>query len=352
MEQILKDRRKRNLAILGGLALISVVLAVLSLHREAATTTPKRVEETFFPQLPGQAKKIARIRVASRAHGTFDVVFDPQRGWILPEHGNYPASFDQLKMTVVGIAALQTIQPETARSDWLHYLDLDAPPNGSGTEFTLQDERGHTLATLIAGKATDIGDSGGAIGLYVRKPNSKQTWLVRSVFEPKSDPADWLEKSVLTVDRSRIQDVEIVAPNGSSFSVHRNKPSDADFAIIPTPAGRQEAYPGAGDTVGGVITGFSFIDVRPASSFDFSGAQHVITKTFDGLAVTVQIIKQGTDYWATVYAEGPAGRPDAAAEARDIDSHTNGWAYKLPPEKGQTFMTTLDSLLKPLATKK
>jgi hypothetical protein len=352
MEQILKDTRKRNLAILAILALISILLAILAIHQEAKLTSPKFVQETFFPQLPSQAKRIARIHVVSKAHGAFDIEFDPQKGWVLPENGNYPASFEQLKTTVVGIAALQTIQPETARADWLHYLDLDSPPKGTGTQFTLQDEHGQTLASVITGKVTDIGDSGGAIGLYVRKPDSNQTWLVRSVFEPKSDPADWMEKNVLAVDRSRIQDVEVTAPTGPSFSVHRNKPSDADFAILPMPAGRQEAYPGAGDTVGGVITGFTFTDAKPASSFDFSKAQHVVTKTFDGLEVTVQVIKTGAEYWATVYAEGPAGRPDAAGEARDIDSHTNGWAYRLPPEKGQTFMTTLDSLLKPLAAKK
>lgn len=352
MERILKDARKRNLAVLSLLALISILLAVAALHHEAALTTPKHVQQTFFPQLPGEAKKIARININSKAHGVFDVVFDPQKGWVLPQHGDYPASFEQLRMTVVGIAALQTIQPETARQDWFHYLDLDLPPKGDGTQITLRDEQGHTLATLIAGKTTDIGDNSGAIGLYVRKPDSKQTWLVRSVFEPKNDPADWMEKNVLAVDRSRIRDVEITAPNGSSFSVQRNKPSDADFTIVPMPAGRQEAYPGAGDTIGGVITGFAFTDVKPAASFNFSNAQRVIAKTFDGLEVTVQVIKDGADYWATVYAEGPAGRPDAAGEARDIDSHTNGWAYRLPPEKGQTFMTTLDSLLKPLAAKK
>jgi len=30
-----------------------------------------------------------------------------------------------------------------------------------------------------------------------------------------------------------------------------------------------------------------------------------------------------------------------------IDSRASGWAYKLPPYKGQQIMTTLESLLKP-----
>jgi hypothetical protein len=352
MEQFLKDARKRNLTILALIAIVSVIFAALALKHEAALTNPKYSAETFFPQLPGNAKKIARIHIVSKAHGAFDVVFDPQKGWVLPQHGNYPASFEQLKSTVVGIAALQTIQPETAQRNWFHYLDLDAPPKGDGVLISLQDEGGKTLATLIAGKTTDIGDAGGAVGLYVRKPHSNQTWLVRSVIELKSDPADWFEKNLMAVDRARVQEVDVIAPEGTSFSVRRDKPSDADFAIVPMPAGREQAYQGAGDTLAGAITGFSFTDVKPASAFDFSNAQRVVTKTFDGLEVTLQVAKYGADYWATVYAEAPAGKPDAAREAREIDSHTSSWAYKLPPEKGQTFMTTLDSLLKPLAAKK
>src|SRR5262249_24031363 len=138
MERLFTDTRKRNLAILGGIALLSVLFAILALHQEAALTGPKFAQETFFPQLPGQAQKSAGIHIVSKAQGAFDDVFDPQKGWVLPEHGDYPASFEQLKTTIVGIAALQTIQPETARTDWLHYLDLDAPPNGSGTQFTLE----------------------------------------------------------------------------------------------------------------------------------------------------------------------------------------------------------------------
>jgi hypothetical protein len=92
--------------------------------------------------------------------------------------------------------------------------------------------------------------------------------------------------------------------------------------------------------------------VRPATDLDFSNAPKIVTHTFDGLTVTVQIVTDGPDFWATVYAEGNPGKPYTEAEARTIDAHANGWAYKLPDYKGKLFMTTLDSLLKPVAAKK
>ena len=51
-----------------------------------------------------------------------------------------PASFEQVNRTVVGIASLQALEPKTSRADWLHYLDLDAPPKGNGVLITLMDD--------------------------------------------------------------------------------------------------------------------------------------------------------------------------------------------------------------------
>jgi len=88
--------------------------------------------------------------------------------------------------------------------------------------------------------------------------------------------------------------------------------------------------------------------VKPARDFDFSDAAHsarVVTKTFDGLTVTVNVIQQGADYWATVSADGST--PEGRNEARQINARATGWAYKLPPYKGAQFTATLESILKP-----
>ena len=346
------DPRRRNLAILAVIALVSILLAALGIWHQAAMTGEKTEVETVFPKLPGQVRKVARIHIVSKAHGVLDIAFNPQKGWMLPQHSNYRASFETLRATVVGLAALQTIEPATARADWYGKIAVDAPPKGNGTLIEVLDDKGAILASLIMGKETDIGDSSGAAGIFIRKPGETQSWLARSVFEPKSDAASWLDKNVISIDRARIQSADVTPVSGPGFDVKRDKPNDPDFTLAPIPAGREIAYPGAADSVAEAITGFSFDDVRPATDFDFSSAPRVVTRTFDGLVVTVKIVTQGPDFWAVVYAEGEPGKPDAAREARAIDAHADGWAYKLPDYKGKLFMTTLDSLLKPLAAKK
>jgi hypothetical protein len=349
IDTIRNDPRRRNLAILAIVAILMSLFAILALWQEARETAPHYRPETMFPELARRSGDVTHIHIFSK-NGVIDLMLKPQKGWVIANHDDYPASYDQIHETVVGIAALLTLEPKTARADWLHYLGLGAPPKGDGVAFTLSDEKGDDLASLIADKTTDIGDPSGAVGLYVRKPDSTQSWLARSPIEPKSDIGDWFDKNVMSIDRARIQETDVDPAGGTSYAVRREKPDDPDFSLTELPKGREGA-PGAAEGIAAAITGFTFDDVQPAKDLDFSDPAHttrVVTKTFDGLTVTVQVIQTGKTYWATVSAEGAAGKPDAQKEAREIDAHAFGWAYMLPPYKGQQFMTTLDSLLKPV----
>ena len=349
---IAHDPRRRNLVVLACLAAIMVVLAVLALVHQAGESAPHYTPRSFLPGFASKVRDVARIRLDSKS-GTVDVVFKPDRGWIVATYNDYPASFEKVRETLVGLAAMQTIEPKTSRPDWLHYLDLDAPPKGNGIEVTLQDGHGRTLASVITGKSEDIGDPSGAVGLFVRRTNAKQSWLVRSVFTPKTTAVDWLDRQVLDVDTSKIQDAEIDPLNGPSYELRRDKPSDPDLKLVNLPKGREIAYPGAADGIAGTIANFTFDDVKPARGFDFSDghAARMVARTFDGLIVTVQATKQGKDFWAIVSADAVPGKTAAQRQARNIDSRASGWAYKLPPYKGQQIMTTLGSLLKPLPEK-
>jgi hypothetical protein len=344
---LLADPRRRNLAVLAAVAAVSLLLALGAIWQQARETSPAAAAGEFFPGFAKSVRNAARIHVASKS-GAFDVVFVPDKGWVVPERDNFPASFDLVQRTLVGLAALQTIEPKTARADWLHFVGLDAPPRGDGILITVGDERGHELASLIAGKSEDIGDPTGAVGLFVRRPNENQSWLARSVLDPRAALSDWLDKHVMDVDRSRIQEVDVDPAGGARFTVMRAKPGDPDFTL--SPAGKTVPDPSGPDGVAAAIVGFGFDDVRSARGFDFSNpatTARLITKTFDGLKVTVNVLKQGPDDWATVAAEPlDPSKADAAKEAALINAHASGWAYKLPAYKGQLFMTTLDSLLK------
>ena len=348
MNTLLADPRRRNLVVLAVAAIVTLLLAIVVVWQQSSSGESASTSAQFFPGFAKQVRHAAHIHVVSKA-GAFDVVFVPEKGWVVPERGNYPASFDLVQRTLVGLAALQTIEPKTARPEWFHFVGLETPPKGDGIAITVGDDKGKELASLIAGKSEDIGDPTGAVGLFVRRPSESQSWLTRSVLDPRAALTDWLDKTVMNVDRARIRAADVTpADNGPTYTVQRLDPGKPDFTLTLLPPGKTVSDPTIADGIAAGITGFGFDDVQAASNLDFSGAgvAHITTLTFDGLKVTVNVLKSGADYWATITAEADAEKPDAAKEAATINAHAAGWAYKLPAWKGQLFMTTLDSLLK------
>ena len=349
LKTFFSDPRRRNLALLAALAFFSVVFAAVALAWRADEVAPKNTPQALFPGLAGKLDDVTRIHIVSKKNGAFDVVFVPMKGWVLPGRGNYPASFEEVRKTLVGLAALETIEPKTARANWLHYLDLDAPPNGAGVLISLADDKNRVLASLIVGKSEDIGEASENVGLFVRQPGQMQSWLVSSPFAPHAAQSDWLKKNIVELDRSRIQSVDVRPLTGPSYSVSRDKPGDTDFALTPMPHGRELTDSSAPAVVASALADFSFTDVQPVGNFDFDGqAWRNVTHTFDGLIVNVDVVRLGTDVWARINAFALPGKPDSAKEAREIDEAAQGWAFKLPAYKGAAFTTALDSMLKPV----
>jgi len=347
---LLADPRRRTLAILGGIALLCIALAALALWRQASELAPAGGGSLFVPGLASHMREATRIHIATKK-GSFDIVFHPNRGarspWVIAQKSDYPASFSEVNKTLLDLAGLKTIEPKTAQPEWFHYVDLDAPPKGGGTEITVTDEKGGVLASLIVGKSEDIGDPGGATGLIVRRPNENQSWLVRSESEFQADVDGWLDKTVLDLDPTRVQSTVVTAPDGKSYEAVRDAKTDAHFKLAAIPAGRTLSNEGAPDSPADALTGFSFEDVKPANTVDFSNAAHLKTRTFDGLQIDAAIAKVGAEYWVTLDTESVGNNPAVAKEARSIDARANGWAYKVADYKGAQLTTPLESLLAP-----
>jgi hypothetical protein len=342
------DPHRRMLAVLGAAALLFLLLALVALWQRSSELAPKYEPHAFFPELRADLAKLAQVRVQSRA-GTFTVRLDRVHGWTVVEKAGFPADASQVRAAAVGMADLEAIEPKTANPDWHGQLGLVAPEKGGdATSITLMDAAGKPLAALLVGHGADIADAMGRGAIYVRRPGDNQTWLVRGYLMSKPNLADWLDKNIVAVGRERIQSVDVAPPTGSAYMASRVRKDVPDFTIAPLPAGRTLAFESATDTAAGALSGFAFDDVQPVTNFDFSHpvATHV-TKTFDGLVVTVRIIDKVGAHWASVMAQATA--PTAQAEATAINGRASAWAFKLPDFKYNMFAATLESMLKPLA---
>ena len=342
----MKDFRRRNLIVLGVMAALSVALAAITLTIRAQENEAHFTPGEFLPGFAAHVKDAARIHIVSHDNA-FDVAYLPSKGWVLPARGDYPADFDQVRHTLIGLAALETVEPKTARPDWLRYVGLDTPPRGNGIAITVSDRAGNVLAAVITGNSADLGNTQGGSGLFVRHPGDDQSYLARAVFTPHGSLADWLSTGVMSINAARLNSVTITPLEGAPFTIAREHASDQEYKLQGPPAPKGFAVnPVSVNLIPQLITDFTFADVRPASQLDFSKAAHLSAHTFDDQNIHIDAVSVSGAVWIRVSAQPDPGTPTMQRqEAARIAARAAGWAYKLSPDKGRLLMMTRDDLM-------
>ena len=342
----MSDFRRRNLIVLGTFALISVVLAATVLWMRARETASRFTPGEFLPGFATGVKNATRIHIVTRDNA-FDVTYSQAKGWVLPARGNYPANFEQVRHTLIDLATMETVEPKTARAEWLPYVGLETPPKGSGTAITVSDKDDHALAAIIVGNTTELANAQGATGVFVRHPGDNQSYLARAVYPFHPNLQDWLETGVMVVESARLNTVTITPVSGTAFTVKRDHPSDQQYKLDgPPPPKGMQANSAMVNMVPQLITDFAFVDVQPASQVDFSKSVRLVAHTFDGQNIHIDAATAKDATWIRVSAEADKGTPTMQRqEAGLINARAAQWAYKLSPDKGRLMTMTRDSLL-------
>jgi hypothetical protein len=340
-----QDPRRRNLAILGGVTTLFVLLAIVAVWQQASSLAPKFEQRPFFPGLGDRLSQLGEIAITSKG-GTFHVRLN-QGKWAIVEKGGFPADAAQVRSVAVGMAELTTLEPKTSNPEMLNFVGLGAPDKGgNGVEVVLNDAMGKSMADILVGQPQGAADELGRTGVYVRRPNENQSWLARGNLTAKPNAADWLDKNVINLARDRIKGASVTPASGPSYNLSRDSKDQQDFKLLDMPARRELSFEGAPDGVGSAILGFDFDDVAKADTLDFSKAAQSVTHTFDGLDVTVKVLTRDKERWAMISAAGTT--PMTQNEATQINARVGGWAFKLQDSKADQFVATRETLLKPV----
>jgi hypothetical protein len=355
-------RRVRALTYLAGVTGFAVLLAAIALMQRGSSSEPAFKAVRMFANLEKQTDDVAAIQVETKG-SSFNVVRDGQGHWNLPDRAKYPADFNTVRKTILGLAELDLVAAKTSRADWQEKLGLGLPKSGgTGTLVTLKDSKGEVLATLIAGASAEGESAGGRQAIYVRRPNEPQTYVARGNFTATTDEAQWLDKGFIELARDRIKTVAMKPFKGKPYTVTREKPEDANFRIAEAiPAGRQLRTETEPNGIGNALLGISFDDVKPLSQVDFANPATFSAATFDGLNVAFKIVEKDRDYWITIEAtanptvQAPPAKPgetqlkpDVPKEAKEINALVGGWAYKIPRYKGTLMTAPMEDLLRPI----
>lgn len=357
-------RRLQSLMYLGIATGVAVLLAVVAVWQRAATGEPDFKPQRMFPALQAKADDVTTIQIQTKTVA-FNITRNAKGQWLVPDKGNYPADFNAVRKTVIGLAELDLIEPRSARADWHERLGLGLPKSGgSGTLVTLKDAKGEVLASVINGATVEGSSAGGRTASYVRRPDQNQTYVARGNFAAPIDKAQWLDKAFIDLARDRVKTAALQPFKGRAYSVNRAKPADENFQIAEQiPPGRVLRTESEPNGVGNALLGLSFDDVEQQAKFDFSKAARAAFVTFDGLRLNLSLIEKDREYWMTVNAIGtsapapaepakpgtpPKLAPNTEKEAEEINQVVAGWAYKIPRYKGSILTAPLEDLLKPV----
>ncbi|MDP6515164.1 MAG: DUF4340 domain-containing protein [Alphaproteobacteria bacterium] len=358
-----------------GLAAITVVVtvaAVVAVQQRESAIRPQAGGGPLFVDLGDKINAVAKIAITT-ADGGFTIARDGDT-WGVVEKSGYPALFDKVKATILGLAEMRGLATKT--DDAARYAEIGlADPGaeeGAARRLALLDDGGAELAAIL------LGDSGrgGGNRIYVRRPDDPQSWLAAADLDIGASALDWIDRTVLRITHDRVNRVVITQPDGGALIVGRKDRAEPRFSIADIPDGMKVSSASMINGLGGAIGFVTAEDVIAAADLPAAeeGATTARFETFDGLVVTVSSTTHDGALWAQIEAafdpaivvseesstagegegEGaavaktePETDPAAAAsaEAEALNARHAGWAYALQEYTGEQMTRALADLI-------
>ena len=335
--------QKRGFLWLAGATLLLAVLAIVVAMRGGEPAPTREVNERALPQLSGKLGELGWIRLT---HGAAKTDFAEIGGkWAVVEKGNYPADAGKVRQMLLALADLTLAEPKTERPDLFARLGLDDPKNGHSTLVALQDHAGASIAELIVGRDRIDRFGGGEDGVYIRRPDETRTWLARGSLDLSAEPVDWLDRHILSVPQTRIAAMTLTDETGTALTLRRNAAADP-FTVENPPDGAKLKPPPVVAEPAGALQDLELVDVKPAAELAIpdTGVAKATYTTFDGLELTLRLLRRDNADWVAVTATGHGA---SEAEAKAIAERIGRWGYAIPATQADLMRRKLADLLEP-----
>ncbi|MGQ0551972.1 MAG: DUF4340 domain-containing protein [Planctomycetota bacterium] len=336
-----------TLRLVLGLAVAAIVVAIVAVWASSerrSATQPQTAQQPLFPGLAERLDDVERVRVLS---GGEAFTIERQGGaWSVLEKGGFPASFEVVSQTLLGLAALEKVEAKTRNAALYSKLGLEDPSGeaSSSVQLTLEAAADQVLATVIIGNM-----SAGGAGRYVRLPGDPQSWEVHGELQPERMPLGWLRKDLLKLESARVRSVNVEHADGEVVRVAKAEREDPAWLVQDVPAGSEPISPAIGRGLAAALESFSFDDVRPRSAAPTERSEPVSTvyETFDGLRLQIDTAQDETgQFWASVAvaAADPSGEGEAAAWQQRL----GGWFFQVPEYRAKALRKRMTDLVREL----
>jgi len=347
-----------NAKLVLGLAAVTAIVtvgAVAAVYDRYENRGPSRLNELMVPSLLEKANDVSSITVKD-AKGSFSLN-KAGTAWVIPEKGGYPATEDKVRKAIVDLAKLRKVEEKTRLKDRLTRLQLEDPSGKDAKSVLVSVKAGdRAVASLIVGKRKISTTGKGGDGVYVRMPDRDQAWLAEGDYSVATDALDWLDKIVLDVKESRVNEVQVLPRGGEQIIAVRDEGAGKGFKLSNVPADKTPVKE-AGEKLrdlASAFDGLEIADVKKAG--DLAGKEPDLTLTLstaDGLVVDLAGFRDGEALWFAIAAmvddasaSGEKDRNAVRAEAEAINAEVKGWLYKFPDYKTKNLTPDMASLAK------
>jgi hypothetical protein len=245
----------------------------------ASVTAPERRNpsvfndegQAFYPEFrdPGVVKAIEVVDYdeATATARPLKVELRKSR-WVIASNNDYPIDVgDRMVKTA---AALIDVHKDQVRSDLVQdqarYGVIDpldqkvGSLQGRGKRVTLRDAQKNVLADFILGKPVE-GKQGWR---YVRVPDGKRTYAVKTEADPSARFADWVNAGLLRMPSGSIRKVTI---NNYSVDPTRGTIDQANAIVLNQENGKWTSTGGVRDeaarSLAATLDGLKIVDARP-----------------------------------------------------------------------------------------
>ncbi len=320
---------KRTLVLLGGLALIAVILAVVATRGQPRIEASDQSGQVLFPALVNDIEHLKSM-VIKHAGETMTIDWDGKI-FRFRERGGYPVDAEKVQALAVRLARLSKMESKTSQSDRYDRLDLGDPmaKGGQSTQVTLLDASGKALADVIVGKRKfTLGGREG--GTYVRFPKDPQTWLALGDLMVGPAPHDWLKRDIADIKQTDIKRVTVTHANGEKIVAV--KAANGTFTLENMPRGMELSTPSTAEDFAKALEALQLDDVAQVSTIPFT-KDKTTTAVFegtDGFQVNLDLFDDGGKFWIRLKGTAPADKADWVKTIGELNARTEGWAYQVP----------------------
>lgn len=326
---------------------IAVVFVIAAFFLRPPTEQAPPSQQLLLPKLAEQLDNASRVELLSAGERVVVALVNNDNQWGLEQRRGYPIVLDSLRALLRALAQVQTDEAMTSNPEYYSRLGLVdiADASSNATAVRVYDANGEKLAGILVGESMYRGENEHS---YLRVEGDPQTWLVKGGLDLVMKPVRWLDKALLNIERSEIDQVHIVHADGEELIVKREQADDKSLTVQNLAADAELLYASVGNGPAEALQNLVLEDVQAAEGFEWT-ADKLVNTTFsmkNGMVITVQAERRETEYFLALAVDYQGDDDAIKEEAERLNGRFNGWVYRVQTYKYQALAKRMQDMLK------